>query len=386
MTSWATRLVQPDPRAPDGFRSLVTPTARGSTTLFESAAALQDTWNPNERPYAYGLYGTPTTLELAARIADLERGIGTFVTPGGQAALVLVYLTYLRAGDHVLIPESIYGPSRDFAEQVLSRLGVQVGFYPPTIGSQVERLLQPNTRLLWCESPGSVTLEVQDVPAIAAAAHRAGALLAVDNTWSAGILFDAFAHGADVSIQAITKYIGGHSDLILGSVTARTREAYAALGRTHALLGLAASPDDCYLALRGMQTLAIRLAQVGRSALEIARWLASRHEIEIVLHPAMPTSPGHEIWRRDFTGSSGLFSIVFERGFTKARVHAFVDRLNLFRIGYSWGGVTSLAIPGAGETTRPDYPYDHRLVRISIGLEDPGDLIADLESAFAALG
>jgi cysteine-S-conjugate beta-lyase len=213
-------------------------------------------------------------------------------------------------------------------------------------------------------------------------------LVAVDNTWAAGVLFDAFAHGADISMQALTKYVGGHSDLLLGSVTVAAEETYLRLGPVHAALGLAVSPDDAYLALRGLQTLGIRLSTVEASALSIANWLADRPEVEVVLHPAMPSCPGHDIWRRDFVGSSGTFAFVFARTIDRATVDRFIDRLRLFRIGYSWGGITSLAIPGAGETTRSDYPYDHRLVRLSIGLEPTTDLIGDLDQAFrtVALG
>ena len=358
---------------------------RGSTTLFRRTADLADTWDQRTRPYAYGLYGTPTTLELAGRICDLEGGYSTLITPGGQAALVLVYLAFLSAGDHVLIPESVYGPSRDFADGVLRRLGIDVTYYPPTIGDRIEQYLRARTRLVWCESPGSITFEVQDVPAIARVAHEAGAVVALDNTWAAGILFDAFAHGVDIAVQALTKYVGGHSDLLLGSVTARDEATYRRLGPIHAALGLAVSPDDAYLALRGLQTLAVRLAAVEATALRVAGWLAERPEIERVLHPAFASSAGHEIWQRDFVGSSGAFAIVHLPSASEVDVAAFIDGLRLFRIGYSWGGTTSLAIPGAGETRRPDYAYDHRLVRLSIGLESAPDLIDDLSGALDAM-
>ncbi len=379
--NWTTRLIHSSARPPEGFRSLVPPTYRASTTLFERASSVVDTWNHDEAAYTYGLYGTPTTLELAARIAELEHGHRCFITPGGQSALALVYFAYLRRGDHVLVPESVYGPSRGIADDVLGGFGVEVGYYPPTIGARIEALVQENTRLVWCESPGSVTLEVQDVPAIATAAHRHGAVLALDNTWAAGVLFDAFGHGADVSVQALTKYIGGHSDLLLGSVTVRDRENYERVGRLHQHLGMNASPDDCSLALRGMQTLAVRLDRIGSSAIAIARWLAARAEIELVLHPALPSCPGHEIWTRDFTGASGVFSIVFRAPIIRAQICRFVDALELFKIGYSWGGVTSLAVPGESAPTRTAVPYRDRIVRLSIGLEDTDDLIADLEHA-----
>jgi cysteine-S-conjugate beta-lyase len=380
-TNWKTMLLHSNAKAPDGFRSLTTPVYRGSTTLFTDASAVSDTWDHDEAAYTYGLYGTPTTLELAARISELEHGYRTFITPGGQSALAMVYLAYLGAGDHVLIPESVYGPSRNLAGDLLRRCGIEVEFYSPMIGSEIDGLIKDTTRLIWCESPGSVTMEVQDVPAIVDIAHRRGAVVALDNTWSAGVLFDAFRHGVDVSMQALTKYIGGHSDLLLGSVTVRNQEHYRRLGDVRQHLGLAASPDDCSLALRGLQTLAVRLAAIDASALRIARWLAGRPEIEAVLHPALPSCPGHTIWQRDFTGASGLFSIVFVQPVEAEKVRMFVDNLTLFAIGYSWGGVASLAVPWEVPATRA--PYGGRLVRFNIGLEDTDDLIADLEHALS---
>ncbi len=382
-TGWRTKLVATEPHAPAGFRSLATPVYRGSTTVFPNAAALVDEWDHDKAAYTYGLYGTPTTLELAARICELEHGYRTFVTPGGQAALTLVYLAFSAAGDHVLVPRSIYGPSRDFADEVLRRYGVDVEYYEPTIGAGIEALLRPATSLVWCESPGSVTMEVQDVPAIAAAAHRRGAVVAVDNTYAGGVYFDALGHGADVTMQALTKYVGGHSDLLLGSVTVADRSGYERIGRAQYNLGQAVSPDDCSLALRGLQTLAVRLDAVQRSALAVARWLAARPEVETVLHPALPSCPGHELWARDFTGSTGLFSVVFAPGASRRAVHAFIDALRLFAIGYSWGGVSSVVATWSLGPRRA--PYGDRLVRLYVGLEDTADLVADLEAGLAAL-
>ena len=378
---WKTKLIHPDAHAPEGFRSLATPTYRGSTVLFENAAAVQDTWDQHAVGYTYGLYGTPTTLELAAQICDLEKGFRTFITPGGQGAIALINFAFLKAGDHVLVPESVYTPNRQFAGQVLRRFGVEVTFYEPTIGAGIASEFRPNTRLVWCESPGSITMEVQDIPAISEAVHKIGAMVVFDNTWSAGIYFDAFAHGVDVTMQALTKYVGGHSDLLLGSITVREEAAYQRLGLTHQLIGCAASPDDCSLALRGLKSMAVRLKAVENSALDLARWLEQRPEIELVLHPALASCPGHEFWKRDFTGAAGLFSIVFRREFAKEQVLAFVDTLELFEIGYSWAGVTSLAVAYDfhGAKNRPD--YGARLVRLNIGLEDVEDLRADLARA-----
>ena len=380
--NWKTKLIHSDSRVPEGFRSLAPPVYRGSTVLFPNAASVNDNWDQLAVGYTYGLYGTPTALELAARICELEKGFRTFLTPGGQCAISLINFAFLNAEDHILVPHSIYGPNRHFANQVLRRFGVDATFYAPN--AAIEPLLRENTRLVWCESPGSVTMEVQDVPAIVAAAHRAGALVVLDNTWAAGIYFDAFAHGVDITMQALTKYIGGHSDLLLGSITVRDQAAYERLGSTHQLVGCAVSPDDCSLALRGMKTLAVRLKSIESAALEVARWLAGRPEIELVLHPALRSCPGHEFWKRDFTGSAGVFSIVFHRRYSKPQVLAFVDQLDLFEIGYSWAGVTSLAVAYdfQGTPARPD--YGHRLVRLNIGLEDVADLTADLEQALVS--
>jgi len=381
---WKTRLIHSDATAPPGFRALTTPVYRASTVLFPEAAAATDEWNQYEVGYTYGMYGTPTVLELAARICELENGFRTIVTPGGQGAISLIHLALLKSGDHVLLPENIYGPNRSLANQVLRRFGVEVSYYPPAAAAGVASAFRPNTRVVWCESPGSITMEVQDVPAIAEAAHRHGALVVLDNTWSAGVYFDAFAHGVDVSMQALTKYVGGHSDLLLGAVTVRDPKLYEQLGRTHQAIGCPASPDDCSLALRGMKTMAVRLKAVEESALALGGWLRERPEVELVLHPALPSCPGHELWKRDFTGSTGLFSIVFQKRYTKEQVLRFVDALQLFEIGYSWGGVTSLAM--AYELVSPQRPaYGHRIVRLYVGLETLDDLRADLEQALTAL-
>jgi cysteine-S-conjugate beta-lyase len=377
--SWKTRLIHSDVKVPEGYRSLASPVFRGSTTLFPDAASVTDSWDQHEVGYSYGLYGTPTTLELAGKICELEKGYRTIITPGGQGAIALINLAFLKSGDHILIPENVYTPSRQLARNVLRRFGVETSFYPPEIGGGISDLLRENTRLIWCESPGSITMEVLDVPAIAEVGHARGVLVALDNTWAAGVYFDAFAYGVDITMQALTKYVGGHSDVLLGSVTVKDPKLYQQLGATQQVLGCASSPDDCSLALRGMRTMAVRLKHIEASALQIARWLAERPEIARVLHPAVEGSPGHEIWKRDFTGSAGVFSIVFKPEASKAQVLQFVDGLELFEIGYSWGGVTSLAVAYDfhGARSRPD--YGHRIVRLNVGLEDTEDLIEDLE-------
>lgn len=382
---WKTRLIHSDSQTPQGFRSLVFPTYRGSTTLFADASAVNDSWDQYESGYTYGLFGTPTTLELAGRICELEHGYRTLITAGGQGAISLINLALLSSGDHVLLPESIYGPNRKLANDVLRRFGIEVSYYAPAIAEAIADLIQPNTRLIWCESPGSITMDVQDVPAIAQAAHQREVKVALDNTWSAGVYFDAFAHGVDVTMQALTKYVGGHSDLLLGSVTVRDREIYRRLGATHQLLGCAASPDDCSLALRGMKTLAVRLKAIESSALTIAQWLASRPEVELVLHPALDSCPGHQIWKRDFTGAAGVFSIVLREGVTKQQVIRFVNALELFKVGYSWGGANSLAVAYDFSSYSKRPRYGHRIVRLNVGLETTGDLITDLNNGLVQM-
>ncbi len=383
--SWKTKLIHTDSKIPGDYRSLVPPVYRGSTTLFPSADAVRDTWDQHRVGYTYGLYGTPTVLELAARICELENGSHTILTPGGQAAISLIDLAFLKAGDHILVPASVYFPNRKLTATLLSRFGISVTYYDPLAGPRIAELITANTRLIWVESPGSITMEVQDLPSIVKSAHQRGVLVALDNTWSAGILLDAFEHGVDITMQALTKYVGGHSDLLLGSVTVRDDALHQKLGNAQQVLGLAVSPDDCSLALRGLQTLGVRLAAIETSALAVAKWLKQRPEIDKVLHPALPDCPGHEFWKRDFSGSSGVFSIVCKPGPTQKQVFAFVDALQLFKIGYSWAGVTSLAV--AYDIGRiPDRPpYEHRIVRFSIGLESPEDLIADLDQALPAL-
>jgi cysteine-S-conjugate beta-lyase len=383
--TWQTKLIHSDAKIPSGYKSLAPPTHRGSTTVFLSSASVKDTWDQHKAGYTYGLYGTPTALELAARICELESGKHTILAPGGQAAISLINFALLQAGDHILVPASVYYPSRKLTTHLLSRFGVTSTFYDPLIGAGISALFQENTRLVWTESPGSITMEVQDIPAIVAAAHTRNVKVVLDNTWSAGVLFDAFAHGVDITMQAVTKYIGGHSDLLLGSVTIRDDAIHQRLGNAQQLLGLAVSPDDCSLALRGLQTLAVRLSAIENSALQIAKWLAERPEVELVLHPALTSCPGHEFWKRDFLGSSGVFSLVFKSGPTQEQVFAFVDALKLFKVGYSWAGVTSLAISYNIGRIPGRAPYDHRIVRLNIGLESTTDLIADLEQALPNL-
>ncbi len=379
---WRSKLLHPPRRAPEGFRSLAPPVYRGSTVVFDRTADIRDDWRQASQGYTYGLYGSPTVLELGARIAEIEGARHTFIVPGGQAAIATVYLAFCKSGSHGLVPYNAYGPSRELAGGLLERLGIEIETYDPAIGADIARLVRPNTALIWTESPASVTMEVQDVPAIVAAAKPRGVPVALDNTYAAGVLFDAFGHGVDVSVQALTKYVGGHSDLLLGSVSVANERLYEGVGSVWSQLGMAVSPDDASLALRGLQTLGIRLERLEASTLAVARWLESRPEIETVLHPALPGCPGHDLWKRDFSGSSSVFSFVFRPPNSAQNVAAFVDRLELFHKGFSWGGTTSLAMIYP-DLRRPDRDYAGRLVRLNVGLEEPEDLIADLANALA---
>jgi len=381
---WRTKLLNPTPHARQDYQSLATPVYRGSTVVFNDQNAVTDDWRQAENGYSYGLYGTPTSLELAARIAGIEGAKETFIVPGGQAAIALIYLSYCQAGSHALVPVSAYGPNKAMAEGLMRGLNVDVEPYDPLVGADIDALIRPNTSLIWCESPGSVTMEVQDVPAIVNAAHLRGVAVALDNTYAAGVMFDAFAHGVDVSMQALTKYVGGHSDLLLGAVSARDTTAYDKLGPIYQQLGLAVSPDDCSLALRGLQTLAVRLDVLEQSTLKVAHWLAAHPLVGRVLHPAIASCPGHNIWARDFTGSTSVFSFVFDDYISAEQVIDFINNLEIFRIGMSWGGVHSLAVVYP-DLIRPKQDFARRIVRLNIGLETNDDIISDLKQPFGKM-
>ena len=381
---WRTKLLDPKPQARQDYASLATPVYRGSTVVFDDQAAVTDDWRQADKGYSYGLYGTPTTLELASRIAGIEGARETFIVPGGQAAIALIYLAYCQAGSHALVPHSAYGPNKTMAEGLMRGLNVEVEPYDPMIGAGISDLIRENTALIWCESPGSVTMEIQDVPAIIKVAHAKDVAVALDNTYAAGVMFDAFAHGVDVSMQALTKYVGGHSDLLLGSVSARDDPAYAKLGPIYQQLGLAVSPDDCSLALRGLQTLAVRLDALEKATLQVANWLTNHPQVDEVYHPALPSCPGHDVWARDFKGSTSVFSFTFKDTVDATKVNDFINALTVFKIGMSWGGINSLAVIYPN-LQRPNQDFGGRIVRLNIGLEAPDDLIADLDQATKAL-
>ena len=288
----------------------------------------------------------------------------------------------MSAGGHVLVPDSVYGPSRDFASRLLARMNIEAEYYDPSVGSDIESLCRDNTQLIWCESPGSITMEIQDIPAIARIARSRRIVTALDNTYSAGVLFDAFSHGIDVTMQALTKYVGGHSDLLLGSVTVRDNDLHRKLGDVYQLLGMNSSPDDCTLALRGLSTLAVRLDQLEISTVKVARFLSEQREIERVMHPALPSCRGHELWKRDFKGSASVFSVLFKENVSPESIIRFIDELKLFKLGFSWGGVTSLVMRYEKIERTSPVPA-RRIVRFNVGLEAISDLIADLTSAWA---
>jgi len=364
------------------------PVHRGSTVLYPDMAARADAGNHRlEQFQVYGVQGGPTHYPLENVIADIEGGTRCQIVSSGQAAVTTALFAYLKAGDDCLMPDSAYGPARNFASGMLTALGVTTRFYDPCIRpGELAALMQPNTTVLYLESPGSHTFEVQDVPGLAAVAHEHGAKVLLDNTW--GIHhFQPFQHGVDASIQALTKYVVGHSDVLLGSIVTNSDEDWDRVRTTTLSLGQYASPDDCWLALRGVRTMAVRMERQYASSLEVARFLQSRPEVKQVLHPALPGAPGHDIWKRDFTGGCSLFGVVYQPGYSRESVHAMTNSLQLFGIGASWGGYESLALPTTGFVTRTAGTGDFggQMVRYHIGLEAPGDLIADLERGLSVL-
>ncbi len=383
-----TRLVHTG-RAGTKTRGFVNPPVkRGSTVLHPTMASKLATGKHVFEPVeVYGLCGSDTHFALEAAIAEIEGGLRCQVVGSGLAAITVPLLAYLKSGDHLLVPDSVYGPTRTFCNGMLARFGVETTYYDPMIDEAgITALLRPNTRGLMTESPGSHTFEVQDIPALARAAHAAGAKVFMDNTW--GIVnFQPFTHGVDVSIQALTKYVGGHSDIILGGVTVNTEEDWHWLRKGSLELGNYASPDDCWLALRGLRTLNLRLKAQDEAGLVIANWFAARDEVARVLHPAFPTCPGHEFFVRDFTGGCGLFGVVFKPQYSAAAVVAMIDSLQLFGIGASWGGYESLVLPTTGTINRSAGTgiFEGEMARFHVGLEHTDDLIADLENGLSVL-
>lgn len=362
------------------------PVQRASTVVFNTVAEKQSAAiNRTNQTLFYGRRGTHTHFALQDAMAQIENGAGCALYPCGTAAITSAILSFVKSGDHILMVDTCYEPTRDFCNNILKNLGVETTYFSPTIGHDIEQHIRPNTRLLFLESPGSITMEVQDVPTLSKIAHQHDLIVMLDNTWAAGVNFEALKYGVDISIQAATKYIVGHSDVMLG--TAVANEKYWEQLREHSyLLGQCVSADDAYLGLRGIRTLDIRLRQHAENSLTIANWLTSRPEVDHVRHPELPSCPGHEFFKRDFKGGNGLFSFVLKTSYPKA-TNAFLDTLQHFSMGYSWGGFESLVLANEPKSfnslrTIANPNFKGTLIRVHIGLEDVDDLIADLTAAF----
>lgn len=370
----------------EGFASLAVPTYRASTIVYGDAESFEKRKYRGPDGYSYGLHGTPTTRTLEAQLTQLHGGVRTVLVPSGQAAVTVVMLSVLMPGDKVLIPDSVYPPVRGFCANYLKPRGIDHDVYDPMIGAGIAELIDVRTKLVWVESPGSGTMEVQDVPAIVAAAKAKGALVGCDNTWASPLLFKPLAHGADFAAEALTKYVGGHSDLLLGSITVADLDLRLKLKDSLRMLGIGVSPDEAQLALRGIETMGVRLAHTGRVADDFARRLESMPAVERVLHPALPSCPGHALWKRDFKGASAVFSVVLKPG-AEERLGPALTAMRVFAIGASWGGTRSLIAPMAIKGDRSVNPWTAKgeVLRISVGLEDSDDLWADLAALFDAL-
>ncbi len=380
-----TRLVHSDYIAPSGFAAFPTAIHHASTVLFDNVAAMRSRNWQDKTAYTYGLHGTPTTFTLEARLAEIEGGKHCLLAPSGLAAIAMVDFALLKAGDDMLIPDNVYNPNRELGNWLARDFGVSVRFYDPLIGAGIGDLIRANTRLIWAETPGSVSMEVPDIPAICRAAHDKGVLVALDNTWSAGLAFRAFEHGVDIVMQALTKYQSGGSDVLMGAVVTRDTALNNRIETAHMRLGSGVSVDDAYLVLRGLPTMKLRLDAHDAGARLVASWLKTRSEIDKVLHPAFSDCPGHEHWTRDFIGAGGLFSVIFDERYSEAQTDRFIDSLKIFKIGFSWGGANSLCVPYRIQTMRKNWRGNGQLVRFNVGLEDPADLIADIEQALSAL-
>ena len=380
-----TLLTTTDYRPPEGFSAFPTAIHHASTVIFKDVAALRARNWQDKNAYTYGLHGTPTTFTLEARLAEIEGGTHCLLAPSGLAAIAMIDLALLSTGDEVLMPDNVYNPNRELGNWLSESFGITARYYDPMIGEGIAELINTKTRLIWTEAPGSVSMEVPDIPAICRVAKEKNVPVALDNTWSAGLAFRAFDHGVDIVMQALTKYHSGGSDVLMGAVITHSKDFHQKIERAHMRLGLGVSADDTFLVLRGLPTMKLRFEAHDRSAREIATWLKSRSEITHILHPAFDDCPGHTTWKRDFTGAGGLFSVLFDPRFTEAQTDRFIDSLKLFKIGYSWGGANSLAVPYRIAVMRSHWPHQGQLVRLNIGLEDTRDLIADLEQALATL-
>ena len=363
------------------------PVYHASTFAFPTVEELDAANLKKFDTFSYGLYGTPTSYALEDGLRKLENANHAIIVGSGLGSIAVTLAGLLKSGDHLLVSESAYHPTIKFCNNFLKKFGVETTYYDPMIGSDIKKLMRPETKVVFTEAPGSITFEVQDIPAITKVAHDGGALVVMDNTWSAGYYYKPFDFGVDVSVQALTKYIGGHSDLFMGSITMRERALYDKIKLAASSFGHSPQPDDCYLALRGLRTLAARIKQHGETGLALAKWLAARPEVEAVIHPAFENCPGHEIWKRDFSGSCGLFGVVLKDTYSEADRNRMMAGLKLFPIGYSWGGYESLVVHDNPYQSRKTYnfPYKGPYMRIHAGLEDPDDLIKDLEHGLSLL-
>ncbi|MBD8875681.1 cystathionine beta-lyase [Roseibium polysiphoniae] len=369
-------------RKPREFHGFVNPpVVHASTVLFPNTATMET----GGQPYVYGRRGTPTTEALETALTEIEGAAGTKLATSGLNAIALACLSCLKSGDHVLIADTSYGPTRHFADTVLPKYNIAVEYYDPALAGDVKTLFKANTAAVFTEAPGSLTFEMQDIPAIAQAARSIGATVLMDNTWASPLYCKPLDLGVDLSIQAGTKYIVGHSDVMLGTISA-SEKAWPALDALHGAMGIHIAPDDVYLALRGLRTLSVRLERHMKNTLEVIDWLKTREEVAAIHYPALETDPGHELWKRDFSGASGLFAFDFKAGTSTTQSNAFFDSLTLFGLGYSWGGFESLAIPVKlkGNRSATTYDVDLKSARLHIGLEDPQDLIKDLAQALDA--
>lgn len=377
-----TRLVLAGRDSEDSYGFVNPPIVRGSTVIYSNT----EDFLARKARYTYGTAGNPTLDALEAAANTIEGGAGVVAVPSGLMACTLAFLTLLSAGDHVLVTDSVYRPTRNFCDTFLKRMGVETTYYDPMVGADIATLFRPNTKAVWTEAPGSQTFEMQDIPAIVGAARERGILVALDNTWATPLFFDAHGFGVDLSVQAGTKYYAAHSDVLIGTVSARTPELYKALRATWTQLGLIVAPEDAFLTLRGMRTMAIRLKEQMPAGIAMANWLKARPEVARVMHPALPDDPGHALWKRDFTGASSLFAIELAPVSMKA-VAAMLDGLSLFGMGASWGGYESLVLPFdcTDYRTATTPGFKGPTIRIHIGLEDLEDLKADLDAGFARL-
>ncbi|ATM87289.1 cystathionine beta-lyase [Yersinia massiliensis] len=380
--SMGTRITQVgrDPAKQAGFVNA--PVYRGSTVIFPTVSDIEH----NRAEFNYGTMGTPTIANLENAWSELAGAAGTVLSPSGLGAIALALLTTLKAGDHLLMPDSVYKPTRLFCAGMLGKMGIETTYYDPLIGADIKTLFRPNTSTLFLESPGSQSFEIQDIPTMTALAKRQGIATIIDNTWATPIFFRAHEHGCDLSVEAGTKYLGGHSDLLMGVVSAN-EDWWPKLRETYDLMAMLPGAEDCFLALRGLRTMYLRLKEAEKRGLEMAHWLKSRPEVLKVLHPALPDCPGHEFWQRDFKGSSGLFSLILQPEYTKAGVDNMLDNMSIFAMGYSWGGFESLVIPFncAEYRTVTQWQPGGRALRLQIGLEDMDELKADLAQGFERL-